>query len=346
MLPLIRLSLQFSLALMIIFFLLVQPLKGQNITNLQPYPIPAMSNAPSYLIASTMFSSGGCSISNYTVSIDYSGIIPAIEVHAYYCMGMLTIICERTDTIPLGTLPAGAYSLTFQVHYANYTETNCIGPFVNGDMGDTSFIVSEASLGSIVDLDTFYPFQCDLIDTVILRAEMMFPSAPCELQNYTVEFTSPNSAEISATYCLGPLGVICNNIDSFSVYPLNYNEGVYTFTLVLQDCTGSVIDTQSIFFNAIITPCPFVAPIQPAYTGVSLVNSLSNGSLMFDFSQLPSSIPSSIELTIFLSDGRIIAIEKLKSVHEQIQLSLPSGMYFYAVNQNGNLLDRGKAVVY
>ncbi len=346
MLKQFRFPLQFLLALMIVFLLLVQPLRGQSITNLQPYPMPAMNNTPSYLLASTMFSSSGCSLFNYTVTIDYSGVIPAIEVYAFYCMGSLTVICERTDTIPLGTLPAGAYGLTFHAHYTNFTNTNCIGPFGFAVVGDISFIVSEAVMGSIIDLETSFTEQCGVLDTVSIIADLMFPSAPCELQNYTLAFTSPNSAEISVRYCLGPLAVICNKVDTFSVFPMSYTGGDYTFTLVLQDCAGSVIDTQSILFNTFVSLCPFVLPTQPAFTGVSLVNSLGNGNLMFDFSQLPASTPSAIELTIFLSDGRVIAVEKLKSVQEQIQLSLPSGMYFYAVKQNGNLLDRGKAVVY
>lgn len=72
------------------------------------------------VVCHSIFSSGGCDMTKYTVDMDGSsdptGARGGIHVNAYHEVGMLTYICESVDTIPIGKLNAG-------YHYLDYTVT-------------------------------------------------------------------------------------------------------------------------------------------------------------------------------------------------------------------------------
>jgi hypothetical protein len=73
-------------------------------------------------VVEVMLGSSPCNLDNAVSNINGNNI----ELNNYYCEGMLTTICSRTDTISIGTLAAGMYSLDVNI------ATGC-GPYVSVD---------------------------------------------------------------------------------------------------------------------------------------------------------------------------------------------------------------------
>lgn len=78
------------------------------------------------VVCHSMFTSGGCDMTNYTVEFaggnDPTGAREGIHVNAYHEVGMLTYMCESIDTIPIGKLNAGYHFLDYTL---NVTNENC-----------------------------------------------------------------------------------------------------------------------------------------------------------------------------------------------------------------------------
>jgi hypothetical protein len=62
-------------------------------------------------VVEVMLGSSPCTLDNAVSNINGN----TIELNNYYCEGMLAMICSRTDTINLGTLAAGMYSLNVNI---------------------------------------------------------------------------------------------------------------------------------------------------------------------------------------------------------------------------------------
>jgi hypothetical protein len=78
------------------------------------------------VVCHSIFTSGGCDMTNYTVKMDSmydpTGATGGIHVNAYHEVGMLTYICESIDTIPIGKLNAGYHFLDYSL---SVTNLNC-----------------------------------------------------------------------------------------------------------------------------------------------------------------------------------------------------------------------------
>ncbi|MCH8903625.1 MAG: T9SS type A sorting domain-containing protein [Bacteroidetes bacterium] len=82
-------------------------LRADQVDSLSVIPTNPTANDVVQLILHTQFSSGGCWVDSFTVSISGG----YINVFAYYSTGSLAVICTRTDTFTIGKLAAGAYQL-------------------------------------------------------------------------------------------------------------------------------------------------------------------------------------------------------------------------------------------
>jgi hypothetical protein len=75
------------------------------------------------VVCHSMFTSGGCDMTNYTVEMDGwanpAGVNDGIHVFAYHEVGDLTVICKSIDTIPIGKLNAGYHSLDYSLTAIN-----------------------------------------------------------------------------------------------------------------------------------------------------------------------------------------------------------------------------------
>lgn len=68
----------------------------------------------------------------------------------YHCMGMLTSICNDTDTIKVGPQPAGAYHLYLTLD-AGMGGPPCSPPFVPNDKDTVDFTVTHATTTGVMD---------------------------------------------------------------------------------------------------------------------------------------------------------------------------------------------------
>jgi hypothetical protein len=93
-----------------------------QITNVQIIPANPTDVDQVKAVVEVMLGSSPCTLDNAVSNINGN----TIELNNFYCEGMLTTICSRTDTINLGTLTAGMYNL--EVNLA----TGC-GPYVSVD---------------------------------------------------------------------------------------------------------------------------------------------------------------------------------------------------------------------
>jgi hypothetical protein len=112
-----------------------------DIQKLEIIPEKPTINDEVQVVCHSMFTSGGCEMTKYTVDIDGwsdpSGVREGIHVNAYHEVGMLTYICESIDTIPIGKLNAGYHSLDYSLTAINL---NCgsITQYIDFFVADTT----------------------------------------------------------------------------------------------------------------------------------------------------------------------------------------------------------------
>jgi hypothetical protein len=82
-----------------------------QITNVQIIPANPTDADQVKAVVEVMLGSSPCTLDNEVSNINGN----TIELSNYYCEGMLTMICSRTDTINLGTLAAGMYNLDVNI---------------------------------------------------------------------------------------------------------------------------------------------------------------------------------------------------------------------------------------
>ncbi|PSJ76047.1 hypothetical protein C7N43_15670 [Sphingobacteriales bacterium UPWRP_1] len=319
-------------------------LNAQYITNMQMYPAAPNSNEPVSVIVSTLFTSGDCILTDYSVTIDNLPETPVVNVWATYCMGMLTVICERTDTIPLGLLPSGIYILQFQLQYGLMSgPATCIPPFMPGASENLTFDVLPAFSYGLTNLTLLNTQPVLTSDTLWVVADFIFPSAPCELDSMSLN-TDPASGNyvLNTFYCLGPLDVICTQTDTFAIYP-PHNPGTYSVLLNVESCDGFVTDSGSV--NVVIE-IPDNVSLPDVRTQLTLPSNFSDNGLLFNFAPVSTLQQMPAELIIYSSDGSIAAKVAVPYGVSTLFVPLPPGFYVYRLQQNGKPFDRGKAFVY
>jgi len=108
----------------------------QSLTVIPPNPTTADTIT---VLADCMFPSGGCD--EHT---QYSYIFGQdLYAGALHCLGMLSVICQYTDTFIVEPLPAGAYTFHFQLD-AGALPSPCTPGIVAGPNDSVAFIVSPA----------------------------------------------------------------------------------------------------------------------------------------------------------------------------------------------------------
>lgn len=86
------------------------------ITEYIPSPPQAFNSFS--IVTQVTFCSSGCERLNVTLQegLDF------IEIHSYYCIGMLTALCDATDTTVVAGVPAG----DFEIRHFIYESSDCI----------------------------------------------------------------------------------------------------------------------------------------------------------------------------------------------------------------------------
>ena len=129
--------------LLLLLFLLanLSPIFSQSIQNISLIPANPTDQDTVKVVADLAFTSGGCDLVGSGSALNGS----AIEVVAKHCTGMLAVICYASDTISLGVLPAGNYSVNFNAEVGTYdVNGNCTG-FVTGAQQSISLTVGSST---------------------------------------------------------------------------------------------------------------------------------------------------------------------------------------------------------
>lgn len=111
---------------------------GQGtITNIEVLPANPTSSDSVFLVGHFSFTSGSCDKQWFTASVSGSDIIAS----AHYCVGALTVICNASDTINLGTLAPGNYTVDLTLS-SGAAPAPCSPGIVPDDNDTMSFEVS------------------------------------------------------------------------------------------------------------------------------------------------------------------------------------------------------------
>lgn len=97
---------------------------------------PTTNDTVTFYVALS-FPSGTCDQHYQGLNIN----VNKIEAFALHCLGMLTYICNHTDTFKVNPLPAGSYSFHFQLD-AGMLPSPCTPGIIPGPSDSITFVVS------------------------------------------------------------------------------------------------------------------------------------------------------------------------------------------------------------
>ncbi len=139
---------------------------GQSgtITNIEILPVAPTTNDSVYLVGHFSFSSGGCEKQFFNASSSGTDVTAA----AQYCLGALTVICDASDTVNLGILPAGNYNVDLTLSSGS-GPTPCTPGIVPDDSDTASFTVTSPTLIS-EHTETFRLFPNPAIDVLFIHS--------------------------------------------------------------------------------------------------------------------------------------------------------------------------------
>ncbi len=85
------------------------------------------------------FTSGDCQLDNQDVGTNGFNV----SAYAHHCVGLLTVICETTDTFEIGQLPAGDYTFDFTLT-SGFGGPGCSAGIIPDDAGQLQFTVTNS----------------------------------------------------------------------------------------------------------------------------------------------------------------------------------------------------------
>jgi len=125
-------------ATLLLFFLLNNLLFAQSIQQLTVFPANPTTADSIRIIGDLQFTSGGCQMNDAYFTTSGS----SVNVHVRHCPGMLTYICDVTDTVTIGLLPAGNYTLNFLVDVGTYDTNGVCENFTTATQQSVNFTVT------------------------------------------------------------------------------------------------------------------------------------------------------------------------------------------------------------
>ena len=132
-------KIKFYNALLILLLISSVPLKAQWIQSLTVVPPNPVAGSPFMVLAECSFPAGNCDA--HTQYMNINGNL--ITAGALHCLGVLTVICNHTDTFLINPLPAGNYTFHFQID-AGFGNVPCTPGIVPGPSDTINFTVFPA----------------------------------------------------------------------------------------------------------------------------------------------------------------------------------------------------------
>ncbi len=126
----------YTIAVMLVLTFTTNTANSQWINSLTILPANPTVNDTITVLADCSFFAGGCSEHTQTQTI----IGNSIYASALHCVGVLTVICNYTDTFKIDPLPAGNYTFYLQVD-AGQGPSPCTPGIVAGQNDSISFTV-------------------------------------------------------------------------------------------------------------------------------------------------------------------------------------------------------------
>jgi Secretion system C-terminal sorting domain len=114
--------------------------QAQFIDQISVFPPNPTTNDEIHFIANCYFGSGTCDQKSQYISVNGS----EISASAIHCLGMLSYICNETDSFTIGYLPAGTYHVNFQLN-AGAGPVPCSPGIVPGPSDSLTFTVQSAT---------------------------------------------------------------------------------------------------------------------------------------------------------------------------------------------------------
>lgn len=90
------------------------PAHAQFIQQLRVVPAQPVDNLPVLVVADLFFPNSGCPLGNLVINQTSPD---RFEASALHCLGLLTTICNTSDTFNLGIMPAGSYRFVLSEEY-------------------------------------------------------------------------------------------------------------------------------------------------------------------------------------------------------------------------------------
>ncbi len=191
-----------------------------QITSVQIIPANPTDIDQVKAVVEVMLGSSPCTLDNAVSNINGN----TIELSNYYCEGMLTMICNRTDTINLGTLAAGMYSLNVNI------ASGC-GPYIAIDSAlSNGFVVSVFSeIGGVEKENKF----------------SLFPN-PSNNSIVNLQSNSTHSYSIICYNSLGQQAFGMSNLTGNQAISLPKENGIYFIKIIDAQNQISVLKCSNI----------------------------------------------------------------------------------------------------
>jgi hypothetical protein len=197
----------------------------------------------------------------------------------------------------------------------------------------SSFLILISTCLSAQSIQGFavYPPNPTTADTITVIVETQFPSGSCDGEGY---FNGVSGNEISAggLHCMGMLAVICTDYDTVIVPP--QSQGSYLFVYVLSTgqgipCIPGILPLVIDSTHIVVTDVNHTPDMNKTSLDVMIRN---NGEGKFI---IEKNFPGDFTLNIFSIDGRMVNSYLLKNPINEINESLPKGIYsFVGMQQN------------
>lgn len=166
-----------------------------SIVSLTVSPTNPTSTDTIYVYAALMFPNSDCPLDNKGHTLNGNTILAS----SLHCQGMLTAICNTTDTFKIDPLAAGTYTFDLTLS-GGMGGPPCSPPFVADDNDTITFVVvnSTAGIGSATDFD-FSIFPNPATSTIILSKPLEEVICITASDGRIVQYIDPGQIQIDIT---------------------------------------------------------------------------------------------------------------------------------------------------
>lgn len=199
-----------STLFLLVFSVFTQAQTIQSVTIIPAHPTP---NDHVKVVLDLAFPSGGCDAQNLQHSSNGSSIM----TFAFHCLGPLTFICYTKDTLDLGVLPVGTYTIQNNLMIGNSGISGICSAYVQMDQRDLNFTVTQG--------------------TGIAEVAISIPQLLFDASTHTLSLkASDNNDYRVELFDITGKSVFANTVSSGRInYPGTLTKGIYIYSIRVGD---------------------------------------------------------------------------------------------------------------